>query len=323
MSAHPDPLTDQLARAVERMDRRQVTKLLAGACLLPLVGCDDTSEGADMGGLGGMGGMGGGSDGAIDGAAAPDAGQGPDAGQDPDAGQEPDAGDDPDAAPAADAWATGGTAAMVDKARYPDPFTAALATCALVASTTEGPCTTATELLREDISEGWDGLPVRLALKVVDAACTPLAGATVKVWHTNNEGSYSGQTPNNGMCLQDQGYSASDFFRGAQVADDDGVVYFDTCFPGWYRGRAVHIHFQVYDGDTTYRISQLGFPAETTREIFGGEPIYSGYGQPDTTFAADNIFGRVSADERARLIFDVARMSDGAMLASKVVTVTG
>lgn len=316
MSAQPDTLTDQLARALERMDRRQVAKLLAGACLLPLVGCDDTGEAADMGGMGGTGGGGG-----IDGSADPD--MSADAGAaDPDAAaDDPDA--DPDAAPAADAWATGGTAAMVDKARYPSPFTAALGACLVVSQTTEGPCTTATELMREDISEGWDGLPVRLALKVVDAACEPLAGATVKVWHTNNEGSYSGQTPNNNMCLQDQDYSADDFFRGAQVADDDGVVYFDTCFPGWYRGRAVHIHFQVYDADTTYKISQLGFPAETTQEIFGGEPLYSDYGQPDTSFANDNIFGRVSADERARLIFDVARMSDGAMLASKVVTVTG
>ena len=116
-------------------------------------------------------------------------------------------------------WASGGTVAMTDKASYPDPFTVAPTSCALVATTTAGPCTTATDLVREDISEGWTGLPVRLALKVVDASCNPLANAKVKIWHTNNEGSYSGQTPNNGFCLLDQTYSSSDFMRGVGTTD--------------------------------------------------------------------------------------------------------
>lgn len=94
------------------------------------------------------------------------------------------------AAPAADTgtaeeWATGGTASMTDKETYPDPFTGAIDACALVAATTQGPCTTEDELLREDVSEGWTGLPVRLALRVVDTACNPVAGVTVKIWHTN------------------------------------------------------------------------------------------------------------------------------------------
>src|SRR5262245_26474566 len=76
-------------------------------------------------------------------------------------------------------WASGGTSAMTAKASYPDPFTSAVSSCVLVATTTEGPCTTATDLVREDISEGWTGLPVRFALKVVDSSCNPLAGATV------------------------------------------------------------------------------------------------------------------------------------------------
>lgn len=297
-----------LLAALERIDRRQITRLLAGLCLIPLVGCDDDAGGGQDGG-----GTGGDPDAApLDAALA-------DARLDPDAAA--DAANDPDAAPPAETWATGGTAAMVDKARYPDPFTAGLGACALVATTTEGPCTTATDRVREDISEGWDGLPVRLLLKLVDTACAPLAGATVKVWHTNHEGSYSGQTPNNGMCLQDQSYSATDFFRGVQTADDRGVVGFDTCFPGWYRGRAIHIHFQVSSGGRTTRVSQLFFPEDITEAIFAAEPVYRDYGQPDTRFADDNILSRVAAAEQDRLILTVARMSDGAMLASKVVSV--
>lgn len=219
-------------------------------------------------------------------------------------------------------WASGGTAAMTAKASYPDPFTSALTTCALVASTTEGPCTTASDLVRQDISEGWTGLPVRLALQVVDSACKPLAGVTVKVWHTNREGSYSGQTPNNGMCLKQQTYSSQDFFRGVQTTDASGKVFFDGCFPGWYRGRAVHIHFQVKNGATSYRVSQLFFPEDITADIFATHGEYTSYGQPDTVFSNDNIMAGIPSAQRDRHILTIAQMSDGAMLASKVVTVT-
>jgi len=240
----------------------------------------------------------------------------------PDAPTEGDAGTSGDA-PAGDSWASGGTAAMTDQASYPDPFTVAPTACALVATTTLGPCTTATELVRRDVSEGWTGLPVRLALKVVDASCAPLAGVTVKIWHTNIGGSYSGQTPNNGMCLEQTSYATMDFFRGAQVTDADGVVAFDTCFPGWYAGRAIHIHFQILTGGTSTRVSQLFFPEDVTTAIFAAHPEYAGAGQPDTSLASDNIIAAIPSASRARHIVDVARMTDGAMLASKVVTVTG
>jgi protocatechuate 3,4-dioxygenase beta subunit len=218
-------------------------------------------------------------------------------------------------------WATGGTAAMTGKASYPDPFTSAATSCLLVATTTEGPCTTTSDLAREDVSEGWTGLPVRLALKVVDSSCTPLAGATVKIWHTNPEGSYSGQTPNPSMCLKTSSYSSMNFFRGVGTTDNNGIVYFDTCFPGWYSGRAIHIHFQVKQGNTSTKVSQLFFPENVTQAIFASHPEYSSYGQPNTTFANDNIIGMIASSERSRHIVDVARMTDGAMLASKVVSV--
>ncbi|MGN6108178.1 MAG: protocatechuate 3,4-dioxygenase [Kofleriaceae bacterium] len=234
---------------------------------------------------------------------------------------------DPDAPPVdgsnpTSGWASGGTVAMTDKASYPDPFTAAASTCVLVASTTEGPCTTTTDLSREDISESWVGIPVRLALKVVDASCNPVENATVKVWHTNREGIYSGQTPNPGMCnANNQSYTAMNFMRGVRTTASDGTVFFDTCFPGWYRGRAIHIHFQVKNGATSYRVSQLFFPEDVTRDIFASHAEYQQFGQPDTTFSNDNILAPITGAARDRLVLDVARMTDGAMLASKVVAV--
>jgi protocatechuate 3,4-dioxygenase beta subunit len=228
----------------------------------------------------------------------------------------------PDAPVVLGPWATGGTAAMTDKATYPDPFTAPATGCMIIASSTAGPCTTATDLARVDVSEGWTGLPVRLALRFMTAACAPIAGAVVKIWHTNIGGSYSGVTPNPVMCLKDQSYSTSDFFRGVQTTAADGTVYFDTCFPGWYAGRAIHIHFQITNGATVSRVSQLFFPEALTQDIFASHSEYVPYGQPDTTFANDGVYAAIPTSARPRSIVQWAQMTDGAMLASKTITVT-
>lgn len=229
--------------------------------------------------------------------------------------------DAPPDSPPLGPWATGGTAAMTDKATYPDPFTTAPGSCMIVGGTTDGPCTTATDLARVDVSEGWTGLPVRLAMRFVTAACAPIAGAVVKIWHTNIGGSYSGVTPNPGLCLKQQSYSTADFFRGVQTTGANGIVYFDTCFPGWYPGRAIHIHFQVASGATTYKISQLFFPENVTADIFANHSEYKTYGQPDTRFANDGVMAGIPQPTRARNIVEWARMTDGAMLASKTITV--
>ena len=218
-------------------------------------------------------------------------------------------------------WATGGTAAMVDKANYPSPFDDAVE-CFLLSKATLGPCTTVDPMIRVDISEGWDGLPVRLGLKILDGSCQPLANAVVRIWHTNNEGSYSGQTPRNDFCLLDQDYASENFARGRQVTDENGVVFFDTCFPGWYPGRAIHIHIQVLINDESLCESQLFFPEEIIQEIFAEHPAYQRFGQPDTSFQQDFFSSDVDASEWERHFLSVEQMSDGAMLSGKTIQVS-
>jgi protocatechuate 3,4-dioxygenase beta subunit len=216
-------------------------------------------------------------------------------------------------------WATGGTAAMTALASYPDPFTDA-GTCLALQQTTAGPCTTATTIARVDVSEGLDGLPVRLALKLIDkTTCDPIVGATIQIWHTKFNGVYSGVTPNPQMCYGSEPSAASHMFmRGSQITDADGVVYFNTCFPGWYRGRAIHVHFQVFVNGSSTEVSQLFFPEALTAAIFTSHPVYASFGQPDTSLTSDNIIGAVS--DKSPYILDYARMTDGAMLASKILT---
>ncbi|HEY0135425.1 MAG TPA: hypothetical protein VGB85_15180 [Nannocystis sp.] len=219
------------------------------------------------------------------------------------------------------AWATGGTASMTAQGCYPDPFSGGVLSCALICETTAGPCTTATTIDRRDVSEGFLGLPVRLALLIVDAdTCAPIPGAQVEIWHTQRTGVYSGITPSPKQCYVDDPAAATFmYFRGIQTAGADGRIDFDTCFPGWYGGRAIHIHFRVIRDGQTYATSQLFFADELNTEVFATHPEYSEFGLPDITNQSDGIIG--GAADMANYLLDTARMPDGAMLASKVIAV--
>lgn len=219
-------------------------------------------------------------------------------------------------------WATGGTAAMVDSASYPNPFAGSSpTTCEVTCGATIGPCHT-TSPERADVSDGWDGLPVRLALRVLDETCTPVEDAIVEIWHTNYRGIYSGEIST--MCNTDAADRAAGYFRGYLRTDADGRVDFDTVFPGWYSGRAVHIHFRVmmgtYDGSdsaTASVVSQLFFSDALVDEIFTAQPLYEAFGTPDTLLGTDNVVGGEA--DPSPYVCDVARASDGAMLASKTI----
>jgi len=221
----------------------------------------------------------------------------------------------------ATAWAVGGTAAMTAQDCYPDPFAGGVLSCALICETTAGPCTTETTADRQDVSEGFGGLPVRLALLIVDAdSCAPVAGARVEIWHTQRTGVYSGVTPSPKQCyVDDPGAAAFNYFRGQRTSGPDGRVDFDTCFPGWYGGRAIHIHFRVTRDGQVYATSQLFFTDPLAVEIFAAHPEYSEFGPPNTTNISDGVIGGQA--DKTRYLLDTARMPDGAMLASKVIAV--
>ena len=100
----------------------------------------------------------------------------------------------------------------------------------------------------------------------------------VEIWHADAEGDYSGFG---------SGGSATTFLRGGQMSDDDGVAVFDTIYPGWYRGRTIHIHLKVHDGDTVHT-TQLFFDQELTDEVFTRSPYAGNSG--GTTNAQDDIY---------------------------------
>lgn len=214
-------------------------------------------------------------------------------------------------------WATEGTRAMTLAARYPDPFRDDVGACVITRDLTAGPCFAASPL-RRDISEGALGVPVRLSLRVLDDACTPVA-ALVDVWHCGGDGLYTGDDASSFCTRDDAGARARRTFRGTQPTDTRGCVAFDTCFPGWYPGRAIHVHVRVRAAQGALA-TQVFFPEDVTAAIATTVIGYRERGMPDTLHAEDLL---ATEDDPASFILRIERMPDGAMLASKTLVVAG
>jgi protocatechuate 3,4-dioxygenase beta subunit len=153
--------------------------------------------------------------------------------------------------------------------------------CVLTPELTEGPYYIAGEKLRRDIREGHPGTLLTLRLTVLDVStCKPIKGAAVDIWHADAAGNYSGFGPDT---------SSRTFLRGIQKTDKNGVALFTTIYPGWYRGRAVHIHIKVHVGGSVVHTGQLFFPDALTRDVYKAAP-YASRGNPDMTNAQDSIY---------------------------------
>ena len=192
-----------------------------------------------------------------------------------------------------DALALLGGAAMLASGVRPG-IAQSLPSCVATPEQMEGPFFTDVRLNRSDIrSDPADnsvktGVPLALTLRVSSvgaAGCTPLAGAMVDVWHCDAAGEYSDSGRNT---------AGKKFLRGHQVTDAKGAARFTTIYPGWYPGRAVHIHFKVrmIAGPAlgSEMTSQLYFDEAVTDRVLARAP-YSVRGQR-TRNSEDSLFRR-------------------------------
>ncbi len=150
--------------------------------------------------------------------------------------------------------------------------------------------------IRADAATGEVPPGVSLALsfavsRISSGACTPLEGALVDVWHCDARGVYSGvEDPNFGDT------TGRTWLRGHQLTDAEGAAGFTTIFPGWYPGRASHIHFTIrsQDGGADYDFtSQLFFEESVLAEIYTSTQPYTDRGDAGRLRnAADGIYRR-------------------------------
>ena len=99
----------------------------------------------------------------------------------------------------------------------------------------------------------------------------------MELWHCDAAGVYSDVRDRN---LDTTGQK---FLRGYQTTDAAGLARFTTIYPGWYGGRAVHIHFKVRTpgagGRTDEFTSQLYFDDALTDRVHGLAPYAEHKGQ--------------------------------------------
>ena len=177
--------------------------------------------------------------------------------------------------------------------------------CAITPSETEGPYPDKTGMLnnpaffRRDVTEGRPGLPVTLTLTIVNvnSGCSPVSNASVEIWQCDASGNYSEYSQ--------PGYDGTGktFLRGLQTSDANGQVTFTTIYPGWYAGRATHIHVEVFRGSSLVKTTQIAFPEDVTRAVYA-TGVYASKGQSSTTNGGDNVFSDGTQYEMAALSGD-------------------
>lgn len=222
--------------------------------------------------------------------------------------------------PTAAATATMATAAMptTELAAGPAATAPVAATtvpvpaCVVRPEQTEGPYFVDEMLNRADIRSDPSsgavsaGIPLALTFLIsrIGDTCAALPGAQVDVWHCDANGVYSGVNDNNfGSTVGQQ------FLRGYQVTDAGGRATFTTIYPGWYRGRTVHIHFKIRaaENGANYEFtSQLYFDDAFTDQVYTREP-YNARGDRGTRNEDDGIF----RDGGELLTLAVAESGDG------------
>ncbi|KAI4600779.1 hypothetical protein KJ359_012941 [Pestalotiopsis sp. 9143b] len=176
--------------------------------------------------------------------------------------------------------------------------------CLLAPEVTDGPYYVTGEYFRSNVREAdfTEGVDVYLEVQYIDInTCQPIPKVAVDIWNCNATGYYSGVESG-------QGGLNTTFLRGVQLSDHDGVVQFETIFPGHYDGRAIHTHLlshtgaefesngtiSVYDGAVAH-IGQLFWPDDLREQVEATYP-YTENTQALTTNDED-MWSILAADE--------------------------
>lgn len=165
--------------------------------------------------------------------------------------------------------------------------------CTLIPSETAGPypldLSNNQAMYRSDIRETQEGIRLDQKLKIIGSNnCLPMPNCRVDVWHCSAHGYYSGYTTNAHLGVQN--HIGETFLRGIQMTDANGEVTFTTIFPGWYPGRIVHLHFQIFLSSVLQVTSQLTYPLTEKNALLTANAPYSTYGADPLGFNSDMVF---------------------------------
>lgn len=184
--------------------------------------------------------------------------------------------------------------------------------CSVTPSETAGPFPTKTpsSLVTANIVSDRTGVAftINITIKNTNASCAVLEGAIVDIWHCDKDGYYSEY---GGTSMQSVNYTSVHFLRGRQVTDANGLVTFSSIFPGWYSGRATHIHVHIYSANgTSLLVTQIAFPEGSDSAVaLVNASTANGYTKGLTGYtynASDNVFSDSTANELASVSGSIA-----------------
>jgi len=198
-----------------------------------------------------------------------------------------------------------GAAATTAAAATASAAATTLPSCIVRPALTEGPYFVDEKLDRSDIRSDPGTGVVRpgtilnlnfLVSRVSGSACTALVAAMVDVWHCDALGVYSDVDSARGQ----------KFLRGFQNTDASGSAKFMTVYPGWYQGRAVHIHFKIRPTSSSEFTSQLFFDDALSTQVFAQAPYSQKGTQGITRNSSDGIFQQSGG----KLLLSVTKSGD-------------
>lgn len=169
----------------------------------------------------------------------------------------------------------------------------------------EGPFFVEQKLNRSDLTAGTTRPSVVAAtplvlefvlLKLSGDSAKPLENAQVDLWCCDAIGVYSDVD----HPMNHEKTAGQPWLRGYQLSNKDGVVKFKTIIPGWYPGRAPHIHLKVRSFSEAHKVtadftSQIFFPEATARTAYKAS-AYKERGEPNTPNSRDGIFSQREPD---------------------------
>jgi protocatechuate 3,4-dioxygenase beta subunit len=189
--------------------------------------------------------------------------------------------------------------------------------CTISPTETKGPfpIKTPSQLVLENIKSDRIGIPllINLTIENKNNNCSVLEGVIVDIWHCDKDGNYSEY---GGTQMQQTDYTAVHFLRGRQTTNANGLASFVSIYPGWYSGRAPHIHIEVLSNSgTSLLITQVAFPENVSSQVYSSSN-YAAHGQANTSNTSDNVFSDSLSSELATV---TGNLTDGYTLTKTIV----
>ena len=159
----------------------------------------------------------------------------------------------------------------------------------------EGPFYVNVNMIRRDIRESSQGVPLTLRIRVIDVkTCRPIRHAAVDIWQANAAGVYSDEASENTV--------GQTYLRGIQFTNKKGFATFRTIYPGHYQGRTTHIHVKVHiaskrgaggiSGGHVAHTGQIFFDDDVTTRVYDADSVYDGSTSSRVLNSSDQVYTR-------------------------------